>query len=134
MKDFSPISEAAANYLASRIEEEYLSEYRDNRGAVEIESIEVGNFPTHEHYYVSFSCEGYRPDLPKGKQYPIHVGTWIGDFRHFSDCIEDMNGEIVWTHRFPGSGTTVYTNPDIQEEKLKKKQFDKARKRAIVSM
>lgn len=113
-RDFNPISEGSVAYLAYRIEEDYLGDYPDNRGSVEIYDIEAGNLPSHSHFYVHFSCEGWLPDNPKGQQCPSFTGTWIGDFKHYShsNVIEDMEGEVIWMHRFPGSGTFVYKSFD----------------------
>ena len=113
------MSEESVRYLEMRIEEDYLAgEYFDDRGAVEVQSVEVGNLPTHDNFYVHFTCESYHPDKPKGRQYRRHVGTWIGDFDHYpeySNVIENMEGEIRWTYTFPGSGTTVYQEGDDGE-------------------
>lgn len=109
-KDYSQISEESINYLAMRIEEDYLKDYPDNRGSVEIQHVEVGNLDTHSDFYVHFSCEGYLPEKENAERYPYHVGTWIGSFQHYnhSNVIENMEGKVHWVYRFPGAGTTVY--------------------------
>jgi len=109
MKDFTLMTEEAVGDLARQIELYYLEgKYADHRGAVEITQVEVGNLKTHADYYVHFSCEGYVPTNPSGKQFPHHIGTFIGSFGHYKDSVQDLDGEISWGHTFPGAGTTVY--------------------------
>jgi hypothetical protein len=104
------LSEAAVGQIGHRIERDYLSLLDYDKCYLE-DITDIDYCYRDKTYFVHFLFTR----CYNGVWISDKVATWVGKFRAYDEVTEDMEGEIVFTYRFPGGGTQVYNNQPLQD-------------------